>query len=168
MQSSQSCMLELLASWLARCMQSSHGTFTEVLRKLLWRRDEDEVDAGFGVGVEGGAMAFFSLEARTRSVTEKVEGRLQVSSVAVEQSISSKVSSRVISAYATAQAEGPGKQINASWVLLPGVMLRNYSATDSEQQYKPRRPSTRHGQTSTMLGVGLSKQTWLDAPLKFK
>lgn len=121
-------------------MQSSQGTFAEALRKLLWRLDEEEIEAGFGVGIDGGAMAFFSLELRTGSVTEKVEGRLGISSASAEQSISSKASPSVISASATAQADGPGKQINASWVLLPGVMLRNYSATDSAQRYKPRGP----------------------------
>jgi hypothetical protein len=72
MQSSQSSMLALLPPWVARCMQSSQGILTVSLRMLLPRLDGEEIRAGSDMGVGGGAMAIFLLEARVRSVDDTV------------------------------------------------------------------------------------------------
>jgi hypothetical protein len=91
-QFSQRCMLEPLVSWLARCMHSSHGTFTEVLRIPLSRREEEEVEAGFSVDVSGGAILLVFLEFRTRSVTGIFEALLGVKDASVRLSVNFKAS----------------------------------------------------------------------------
>ena len=98
MQSSQSCMLALLSPWLARCMQSSQGILTAFLRRPLERLGcgEDDVDAGFDIGVGGGGIVVFSLdEVRTRSVKDTVEVWLGVNSGSIAFSINLTASSSV-------------------------------------------------------------------------
>jgi hypothetical protein len=75
-------------------MQSSHGTFTEVLRIPLSRREEEEVEAGFGVAVGacGGAIILFSVEIRTIFVTEVTKALLGVNDASVELSVKFKAS----------------------------------------------------------------------------
>jgi hypothetical protein len=75
-------------------MQSSHGTFTEVLRMPLSPREEEEVEAGFGVavGASGGAIILLSVEIRTRSVTEIFGALLGVNDASMELSVNFKAS----------------------------------------------------------------------------
>jgi hypothetical protein len=75
-------------------MQSSHGTFTEVLRIPLSRREEEEVEAGFGVGVgaSGGAIIIFFVGVRIVFVTGLFEALLGVDDASVELSNSFKAS----------------------------------------------------------------------------
>lgn len=75
-------------------MQSSHGTFTEVLRIPLSRREEEEVEAGFGVAVGacGGAIILFSVGIRIIFVTEIIEALLGVNDASVELSVNFKAS----------------------------------------------------------------------------
>ena len=88
---------------------------------------EDDVEGGFDMGVGGGGAisVFFSLEeVRTRFVKDAVEVWLGVSSGSMEFSMNRTASSSATPASATSEAYGPGKHINASRTLPPGVILR--------------------------------------------
>jgi hypothetical protein len=73
-------------------MQSSHGTLTDVLRIPLSRREEEEAEAGFGVGVSGGAIMLVSVQFRLGPVTDIFEALLGVNEATVRLSINSKAS----------------------------------------------------------------------------
>jgi hypothetical protein len=99
-------------------MQSSQGILTAFLRRPLPRLGcgEDDVEAGFDMGVGGGgAMSvFFSLkEVRMRSVKDAVEVWLGVNNGGMELSMNLTATSSATPTSATDEAYGPGKHINA-------------------------------------------------------
>ena len=85
----------------------------------------DEVEIGFDMGVDGGGIVVFPLkEVRTKSAKDTVEVWLGVNSGSMERSMFLTASSPVPSTSATDEVYGPGKHINASRTLPPGVILR--------------------------------------------